>query len=252
MKISFIIPAYNEENYLEQCLRSVVAQAQQPGSNVEIIVVNNASTDHTAEIARRFPEVRLINEPRRGLARARQAGFAAATGELIANIDADTMLPPGWIQTVRSYFAENQKLVALSGPHLFYDGTPSIRAWAKAFYAVAYGSYLWHRYVLRMSSLLQGGNFVVKKSALQEIGGFDAAYEFYGEDADIARRLFKVGDVTFTYQLPIFASARRLKAEGNFTTAFRYIFGYLWTVNFKKPPSNATAHPLSKEPAHIR
>lgn len=250
MKISFIIPAYNEENYLERCLNSLQAQCNQPGFEVEIIVVNNASTDRTAEIAQQFANVRLINEPRRGLARARQAGFSAASGELIANIDADTMLPPGWMQTVKAYFTQNPKLVALSGPHIFYDGTPSIKAWAKAFYIVAYCSYIWHRYIVRVSSMLQGGNFVVKKSALQQIGGFDSAYEFYGEDADIARRLFKVGDVTFTYKLPIFASSRRLKAEGNFPTAMRYIVGYLWTVHLKKPI--ATDNPITKAPAHIR
>src|SRR6185437_8312041 len=101
MRLSFVIPAYNEEAYLPACLESILAQTRNllPG-RVEIIVVNNASSDRTREVAQSFPEVILVDEPHKGLTYARQAGFCASSGELIANVDADSRLPPGWVKTV--------------------------------------------------------------------------------------------------------------------------------------------------------
>ncbi len=79
MRLSFVIPAYNEEAYLPACLESVLAQTKELGDAVEIIVVNNASSDRTREVALGYPGVRVVDEPQKGLTFARQAGFAAST-----------------------------------------------------------------------------------------------------------------------------------------------------------------------------
>ena len=60
---------------------------------------------------------------------------------------------------------------------------------------------------------MQGGNFVVRRDALQKIGGYDTNISFYGEDTDVARRLSKVGHVKFTFDLPALSSGRRLAKE---------------------------------------
>ena len=99
MRLSFVVPAYNEEAYLPACLESILAQTRELGDTVEIIVVNNASTDRTREVALGYPGVRVVDEPRKGLTFARQAGFAASTGELIANVDSDSRLTPGWVRS---------------------------------------------------------------------------------------------------------------------------------------------------------
>src|ERR1700678_1258174 len=104
MRLSFVIPAYNEETYLPACLESILAQTQGMGDSVEIIVVNNASSDRTREVALGFPGVQVVDEPRKGLTFARQAGFAASLGELIANVDSDSRLTPGWVANVLSAF----------------------------------------------------------------------------------------------------------------------------------------------------
>ncbi|MDO8626410.1 MAG: glycosyltransferase family A protein [Candidatus Magasanikbacteria bacterium] len=235
MIVSFVIPAYNEAKYLSLCLDSVLALKKSSPHTIEIIVVDNASTDATALIAARYKDVTVITEPIQGLAAARQAGFKAAKGELIANIDADTIVPGAWLNTALKFFENDKRLVALSGPHDFYDARPITRKWIRIFYGAAYLVYLLNAYVFRSGSLLQGGNFIVKKSALKKINGFNSDYTFYGEDADIARRLFKVGRVVFTFKLPIFASARRLKKQGALWTAAHYAAGYIWAVIFKKP-----------------
>src|ERR1035441_8297763 len=105
MRLSFVVPAYNEEAYLPACLESILAAARELGDAVEIIVVNNASTDRTREVALGYAGVRVVDEARKGLTFARQAGFAASTGELIANVDSDTRLTPGWVQRVLDEFA---------------------------------------------------------------------------------------------------------------------------------------------------
>jgi glycosyltransferase involved in cell wall biosynthesis len=235
MRLSFVVPAYNEETYLPACLESVLAQTRELGDQVEIIVVNNASTDRTREVALKYPGVRVVDEPRKGLTYARQAGFTASKGELIANVDSDSRLTPGWVDTVLTTFAEEPKLVALSGPFVYYDLSPRQRVSVQIFYAAAFLVYALNRWVLRAGSMVQGGNFVLRREALEKIGGFNTAIAFYGEDTDIARRLNRVGKVKFTFDLKMFSSARRLKQEGMLTIAARYTINYLWTTFRKKP-----------------
>jgi glycosyltransferase involved in cell wall biosynthesis len=253
MRLSFVVPAYNEEAYLPACLDSICEQIRTlPAGTCEIIVVNNASTDRTREVALRYPGVTVVDEPRKGLTFARQAGFAASTGALIANVDADSRLTPHWVNNVLTTFAEaeasaaaksnaaakpdtQRPLAAFSGPLVYYDLTPRQRLLVHVFYMTAWTTYAINRYILRVGSMVQGGNFVVSRASLEAIGGFNTAISFYGEDTDIARRLNDVGEVRFTFDLKMFSSARRLKSEGMLTMAARYSINYLWTTFFKRP-----------------
>ena len=249
MRLSFVVPAYNEEAYLPACLESILSQIDLAPTNLtaacEIIVVNNASTDRTREVALRYPGVTVVDEPRKGLTFARQAGFAASTGDLIANVDADSRLTPGWVAKVLATFAaaeaevlakpDTRILAAFSGPLVYYDLTPRQRRLVHVFYMTAWTTYAINRYILRVGSMVQGGNFVVNRAALEAIGGFNTAISFYGEDTDIARRLNTVGEVRFTFDLKMSSSARRLKSEGMLTMAARYSINYLWTTFFKRP-----------------
>lgn len=89
--------------------------------------------------------------------------------------------------------------------------------------------------------MLQGGNYIVKKSALEAIGGYDTSIQFYGEDTDIARRVNKIGKVKFTFGLPMYSSGRRLSGEGAFTIGLRYAMNYFWVILFKRPYSKNNA-----------
>jgi glycosyltransferase involved in cell wall biosynthesis len=235
MQLSFVVPAYNEEDYLPACLKSILAQTEELGDAVEIIVVNNASTDRTRDVALEFPGVRVVDETRKGLTFARQAGFAASTGELIANVDSDSRLTPGWVEKVLKDFAADPRLVSLSGPFIYYDLSPKQRASVQVFYIIAFSVYALNRYVLRAGSMVQGGNFVLRRDALEKIGGFDTTIAFYGEDTDIARRMNQVGRVKYTSSLKMYSSARRLKHEGMLRIAGRYALNYFWTTFRKKP-----------------
>jgi glycosyltransferase involved in cell wall biosynthesis len=242
MLLSFVVPAYNEEAYLGACLESILNQTRGLEHLTEIIVVNNASTDRTREIALSYPRVRLVDELRKGLPYARQAGFLASTGSLIANVDADSRLTPGWVEMVLATFRDHEAtegrstpLVSLSGPLVYYDLTSRQRRLVNVFYMIAWLTYATNKYILRVGSMVQGGNFVLSRAALEAIGGYDTSITFYGEDTDIARRLHAIGKVLFTFDLKMLSSARRLKHEGMLTIAFRYGLNYFWTTFFKRP-----------------
>jgi glycosyltransferase involved in cell wall biosynthesis len=237
--LSFVIPAYNEERYLADCIRSIQeqidAQAGPLGIQAEIIVVNNASTDSTGELARSFPGVRVVDETRKGLPYARQAGFDAARGTFVANVDADSRLSPNWITKSIQAFRAEPKLIALSGPLVYYDLTPRQQVGVRIFYATAWLTYALNRYILRAGSMIQGGNVVVRRDAIAQINGYDTSITFYGEDTDLARRLRRLGPVRFTFAFPMLSSARRLKHEGMLTMAARYSINYLWTTYLQRP-----------------
>jgi len=99
--ISFVVIAYNEENHIRRCLEAIAAQ-DGLGAH-EIIVVDDGSTDATAEIVREMratnDSLRLVDQPNRGRGAARAAGVEAAVGDLIAMVDADICLPHGWLAT---------------------------------------------------------------------------------------------------------------------------------------------------------
>jgi glycosyltransferase involved in cell wall biosynthesis len=232
VRLSIIIPAYNEEDYLPACLNDVLAEvARSPDpDDIEVLVVDNASTDATADVAYGMPGVSVVHEPVKGLTRARQAGLEAASGDIIAFVDADTRMPAGWIARVLRTFERKPNVVCVSGPYIYYDAAAWQRAMVRLYWIfLASPAYWMTRY------MVVGGNFAVRRSALEEIGGFDTSIAFYGEDTNIARRLKATGRVKFLLRLPMPTSSRRLAAEGMTSTAFKYAANFLGEAVLKRP-----------------
>lgn len=105
LSLSVVIPAYNEEQIIGECLRRLTEQRE---CITEILVVDNNSTDDTRAIvaahALDWPVISLIDETEQGLVHARNRGLDAAGGELIARIDADTLVPPDWARYIVEFF----------------------------------------------------------------------------------------------------------------------------------------------------
>jgi len=101
--ISVVVPIYNVEPYLRDCLRSIAAQTV---SDLEVVMVDDGSTDGSAAIAREFvandPRFRLISQPNGGLGKARNTGIDAASGDYLAFVDSDDMLPANAYELLRS------------------------------------------------------------------------------------------------------------------------------------------------------
>src|SRR6478752_1065470 len=94
-RLSVVVPVYDVEAFLPECLASL---ARQTYSDLEVVIVDDGSTDGSAAIAERFaardPRFRVVSQPNGGLSRARNTGIAAATGEFLAFADSDDLLPP--------------------------------------------------------------------------------------------------------------------------------------------------------------
>lgn len=120
--LSIVIPAYNEERLLRGCLQAIAAQTVRPH---QVIVVDNNSTDRTAEVARRFDFVTVVSEPRQGIVYGRNRGFdlaVAGGAEIIGRIDADTVLPPGWVESILKFYEQpGHEHAVLNGGARFYN-----------------------------------------------------------------------------------------------------------------------------------
>lgn len=199
--ISVVVPALNEENFLENNLLSILNQDYK---NFELIVVDNNSTDKTAEIAKRFG-ARVVFNKIKGVGAARQAGFMQARGNIIVTTDADNILPPDWLTRIDKEFSQNKKLVAFGGLFRLYSGPLSARI------AVRYFTYPVFKFDKLMSGKwsLIAQNMAVRKSAFMEVGGFKALQ--IGEDADLTQRLAEVGLVQLDPNFLVYASGRRAR-----------------------------------------
>jgi glycosyltransferase involved in cell wall biosynthesis len=230
---SVIVCAHNEAGYLAACLHSLLAQSRPPD---EIIVVNNASTDATGDVAARVPGVRVIDEPRRGLVVAREAGRRAATGDVLAYIDADCRAPLQWLERIERRFARRPDLIALSGPYRFYDWHARGRALIRAYdVTLAPLTQLLVKHVLGIGTVFYGGNFAVRRVALDRIGGFDLSIEFHGEDTNLGRRLHAIGRVELVAECFLFTSARRYRAMGTWAVVRLYVRNFVSEVLYHRP-----------------
>lgn len=227
MKISFIIPAYNEEKYLGDCLESIIKYGP---ADAEIIVVDNASTDKTAEVARQFPQIWLLSETNKGVTKARQTGLMASAHELVAFIDADCRLTDSWPALVEKKFQDNPRLIGLSGPYIYQGFSPLIQ-----FLTAHFWNHLMKLTSVFTGYVIMGGNFIAKKKPLLQSGGFNAHVPFYGDEAELGRRLRRLGKIKFAVNLNVLSSPRRFQAEGAVRLALKYALNYFWVVIFKKP-----------------
>ncbi|MER3480288.1 MAG: glycosyl transferase family 2 [Meiothermus sp.] len=198
--VSVVVPARNEEEFIGPCLESILAQKTKPH---EIIVVNNGSKDRTAEIARSYPGVKVIDQPVPGLHIARQTGLLAATGEVVANTDADCIVQPAWIATIARAFRDPE-VVEVYGTLEFYDAPWLDRMFSRYGYPL----------LIALTDKLgqpntAGGNHAVRRSVAIEVGGYDVPY---GEDLHLMLKLRERGKIVYLPTARVLTSGRRLKA----------------------------------------
>jgi glycosyltransferase involved in cell wall biosynthesis len=223
LTISVVIPAHNEQHNIGSCLRSVLAQDDM-ADRYEVIVVNNASTDATADVVQKqFPQVRLINEPRKGLTIAYNRGASEAKGDIVKFVDADNKLPRDHLKKVINEFNNDPKLIAVSGPYVYRDGGRFCELFVRSMYILV-GMPLeivFNRF-LNIRSSVASGNLAVRKEAFHKAKGFNEKL-FYGLEPDLAARLCKLGKVTFRLGLTVESSARRMKKEGVVATTAKHV-----------------------------
>lgn len=212
MTISFVVPARNEEGYIEKTIGAILAQPSE--LVLEVIVADNGSTDRTAELAKALdPRVRVVQQPRPGVAPTKAAGIAAARGDIVACIDADTVIPPHWASRVAEAFQRQPQLAAVSGPYVF-DLDPVGKLLNVLFQVVGFVPL--HALVnwLGFMAVANGGNVAMRRSARRDLGDYVDVVKFHGEDAYLIRQVRRHGPVLFSPRFSAFSSDRRLRANG--------------------------------------
>ena len=240
-KISVLIPAFNEQDYIDACLQPlVVMQKKYRGQSVEIeiIVCDNNSTDNTAELVKKYaPDVILVQETTKGTHAARQKAFTVSTGELIATLDADCVPHQNWIDRALYNF-NNTHVVSVAG--LFEFSTDYSFAWAvtgaqRYFFPALH---FFTTKILKKGGMMLAGNSWFRRSILEKIGGFDASFEFYGDDAHTAFEIAKKKDpnevMIYDPKLIVKTSSRRYQKIGYWKTMYIYIINYVWVKLFNK------------------
>jgi O-antigen biosynthesis protein len=183
-KVSVVICAYNAAGTIEDNLDSLM-RLNYP--NYEVIVVNDGSKDATPEIAARYP-FKLINVTNGGLSAARNLGWRAATGGIVAYTDADTRVDPDWLAyLVQPFLTTNA--VGVGGPNV----APEDDGWIAQCVARSPGGPTHVLFNDTVAEHIPGCNMAFHRWALEEVGGFDPTYTKAGDDVDICWRLQERG-----------------------------------------------------------
>lgn len=222
MDVSVIIPAKDERGYIGSTLMALERQTYD--KPWEAIVVDNASNDRTGDAVRRaFPWACVIEERIPGVQRARESGRLAATGNILAFLDADTIPSERWLELGVRYF-QDPSVAAVTGSYDFYDSGCVLQLGARLVSACIYPAALWFVRDVIHSGIMIGGNCFIRASALEAIGGFNTAIEFWGDDTDTAVRLSKVGRIVYGADVEVRTSARRYYREGILKTLLGYTY----------------------------
>ena len=180
-KVSVVVCAYNAADTLADCLTSL-GELTYP--DMEVIVVNDGSRDATGDIARRHFHVRVLDLPNGGLSAARNAGLAAATGEIIAYTDADVRVDPDWLTYLVQPFL-NSDVAGVGGPNV----VPADDPWVSQCVARAPGGPIHVMLDDRIAEHVPGCNMAFRRAALLAADGFNPVYVRAGDDVDICWRL---------------------------------------------------------------
>lgn len=214
--LSVIVPAYNEEILLPGCLDSLLAQTADPAS-YEIVVIDNASTDRTAMIARN-KGVRVEEETRKGYVYALRRGVEVSQAALLAFTDADCRAPRDWVTRILQDFEETPDIVALGGMLDFYDLNPILKSVTKV--------------ILTLSRVLPGNNMALRREALDCIGGIDPRINL-SADYWLTLKLRRVGMIRKDRGLIVRTSGRRFRHA--FASHLQYAANAVFIRLFGRP-----------------
>ncbi|MEZ5420576.1 MAG: glycosyltransferase, partial [Vicinamibacterales bacterium] len=185
--VSVVVCAFNAAATIDDCLASLTALSY---PSVDLLVVDDGSTDDTADRAGRHPGVSVLRVPNGGLAAARNLGIAHATGQVVAFTDADVRVDPDWLTYLVQPLLDGT-MAGAGGPNV----VPEDDGWVAQAVARAPGG---PTHVLlddRVAEHVPGCNMAFRKEALEAVGGFNPVYLRAGDDVDICWRLQARGGI---------------------------------------------------------
>jgi len=226
--ISYVIPTYREERYIESCLKSILNQDYR--GKKEIIVIDSNSPDNTREIAKNNG-AKVINIRARGISKARNLGIKNANGNIIIFTEGDVILSANFTKEILKVI-NKEKVVGATGIGIPYGGNVLHKSiyYLLSFFIIIF---TW----LKLPSF--SGSFTAyKKKYLQKIGGFDEKMGI-AEDMDASKRLRKFGKCKIAYHALAKTSTRKLVKNGITKTVLFYVYNDLkyLLLDKKLPPT---------------
>lgn len=212
--ISVIIPTFNEEENIAQCLVSLSHQTL-PRSEYEVIVVDGGSKDATCEIAKKYADLVFVQTSKK-VGGARNDGVKVAKGEIIATTDADCILPPHWIGRIARDF-KDPNIVQVYGP--VYPIEEGIGNQVSLFLANSFSRI---GYYSRTFYYTLGCNTAFRKDAFLKAGMYRCIDA--GDDLEIAMRLVDLGSICFDNRLKVGFSMRRYQKFGTFQSLYEWMY----------------------------
>ncbi len=201
LKLSIVIPVYNEQNYLKACLDSIAAQTVKP---FEVLVVDNNSTDKSMDIAAAYPFVKILKESKQGTVFTRDRGFNAVRGDIIGRIDADTVLPQDWVDYLGRLFLKDANIMAVTGPcnfNLKFGGTAL--SWLHRII------YFWSTRLLFGHTTLFGSNMAFRSNVWNKVNREVCERTDVHEDMDLAHHIARLSlPIRFDRRISVTISAK--------------------------------------------
>ena len=208
--ITVVIPALDDAAMLARCLEDLSAQLR-PAD--DIIVVDNGSTDDTAAVAQ-AGGARVIGEPVLGIWPAASAGYDAATGDIIARLDADSRPPVDWLLHIEAEFVDSPEISVLTGPGIFYDGNTIVAGLGQTLYI---GGYFWAMEIWLGQPPIFGSNFAMRRQVWERVRGrVHRGMREIHDDLDLSIHLDPDQTVRYDERLTVGISARPFSTWGGF------------------------------------
>ena len=222
MKASIVVPVRNNEEMIGDCIESLLAQ-DFPKDDYEIIVVDNKSTDKTADIIKRYP-VKYVYEDKIGRTKARNTGIKNSSGEIIAFIDSDCVAEKNWLNELVKGF-KNKRVGGVGGKNIGYKTSTYVERYIEIYYK-EYNK----NFTSYVPPKVMTNNAAYRFDVLEEIGYFDESFET-GEDFDLSARTFWNGyEVDYASAAVVFHRHRSSFRE-LFNLYFEYGVGYVRFLN---------------------
>ncbi|MBT8507271.1 glycosyl transferase [Methanomicrobiaceae archaeon CYW5] len=215
MKVSVVVPTYNEEANIARCLTSLNDQTM-PRDMYEIIVVDGNSKDRTRDIAKPLAD-HVIIQKRKKVGGARNDGFDLASAEFVVTTDGDCIFPREWLDVIFDEFSRRPDAVTLYGP--VFPIEKGLKNYLSLVLANTFSRLGYYSHMLYYTL---GANTAFRRDAFLEAGGYRVSDA--GDDLEIARRMKLLGKVVFISRMKVGFSMRRYDQYGALKSIYEWLY----------------------------